>query len=271
MVTGMSGGDARPGLSAGQEQALRGSRFGVRWVAETGSTNDDLLAAVDHGAADGAVLVADHQTSGHGRRGRSWEAPPGSSLLVSILLRPDVDPDRLHLLTTAVGVATAEAVDEEVSVPVGLKWPNDLVVETPAGERKLGGILAEAAWSGPRLDAVVIGLGLNVAWPQAVPEELEGIAVALNHLTDEPLDRGDLLVSLLLRLEAILADPAGAGLLDRWRFLARTLDQEVRIELASGDVVTGRAVDLSDTGRLVVETSAGREEITAGDVHHLRT
>lgn len=266
----MPGGDARPVLSEGQRQALAGTRFGVREVRSTGSTNDDLRAAAADGAPDGVVLVSDHQTSGHGRVGRTWEAPPGSSLLVSILLRPDLAPDRLHLLTTALGVAAAEAVDEEVAVRVGLKWPNDLVVSTPAGERKLGGILAEASWAGDRLDAVVLGLGLNVTWPDELPAELVDLAVALNHLTDEPLDRGDLLVAVLLRLEAILADPEGAALRERWRYLATTLGQRVRVELATGEVVVGTAVDLTEEGRLVVEDHAGRHEITAGDVHHLR-
>jgi BirA family biotin operon repressor/biotin-[acetyl-CoA-carboxylase] ligase len=266
----MQGGDANTGLSPGQEAALRGTRFRVRWVAETGSTNDDLLAAAGEGAADGAVLVADHQHAGHGRRGRSWQARPGSSLLVSILLRPDLAADRLHQLTTAVGVAAAEAIDEEVAVPVGLKWPNDLVAVTPDGERKLGGILAEASWSGSRLDAVVVGLGLNVTWPPTVPDELEGIAVALNHLTGEPLDRGDLLVALLLRLEGILARPSAAGLVERWRHLATTLGREVRVELASGALVEGEAVDLTEAGHLVVQAGDDRVEVIAGDVHHLR-
>ncbi len=266
----MRGRDARTGFSDGQLQALATTRFTVHWVDSTGSTNDDLRAAAADGAPDGSVLLADHQTSGHGRQGRTWEAPPGSSLLVSVLLRPELDPDHLHLLTIAVGVAAAEAVDEELAVAVGLKWPNDLVAATPAGERKLGGILAEATWSGDELDAVVVGLGLNVDWPDPVPDDLAGIAVALNHLTDEDIDRGDLLVALLLRLDAVLVDPERSALLERWAHLATTLGRDVRVELASGDTVVGRATGLTDTGRLVVETADGVEEITAGDVHHLR-
>jgi BirA family biotin operon repressor/biotin-[acetyl-CoA-carboxylase] ligase len=266
----MEGGDTNSGLTNGQEQVLAGTRFRVGWVAETGSTNDDLLAAAADGAPDGTVLVADHQRSGHGRRGRTWEAPVSSSLLVSVLLRPELDPDDLHLLTTAVGVAAAEAVDEELAVTVGLKWPNDLVASTPDGERKLGGILAEAAWAGDRLDAVVVGLGLNVAWPHLVPAELDGIAVALSHLTNEVIDRGDLLVSLLLRLEDILDDPEHAALLERWHHLSTTVGRDVRVELANGVLVVGRATGMTPSGRLVVETDAGVEEITAGDVHHLR-
>jgi BirA family biotin operon repressor/biotin-[acetyl-CoA-carboxylase] ligase len=266
----MQVGNARTGLSAGQRQALDGTRFTVRWVSSTGSTNDDLRSAAADGAPEGTVLVADHQSAGHGRRGRTWEALPGSSLLVSILLRPQMDSEDLHLVTTAVGVAAAEAVDEELAVLVGLKWPNDLVVATPEGERKLGGILAETTWSGPQLDAVVVGLGLNVSWPHPRPAALEGIAVALDHLTTEAVDRGDLLVALLLRLEAILADPEHSALLERWRHLTTTLGREVRVELASGAVIVGTAVALTDRGRLVVETADGPQEVTAGDVHHLR-
>ena len=266
----MDGPGARTGLTEAQRRDLDRTRFRVRWVDVTGSTNDDLRVAAAQEAADGTVLVADHQTSGHGRRGRAWEAPPGSSLLVSLLLRPDLEPDDLHLVTMAVGVAAAEAVDEEVAVPVGLKWPNDLVVDTPDGLRKLCGILAEATWDGDRLAGVVVGLGLNVDWPTPVPAELEGIAVALNHLSNEPIDRADLLVTLLLRLEATLADPEGSALLERWHHLGTTPGQSVRVELASGGVVEGTATGLSPSGHLVVETADGPVEVSAGDVHHVR-
>jgi len=268
----VGGGDANCGLSPAQEAALAATRFRVAWVGETGSTNDDLVAAARQGAPDGTVLVADHQTSGHGRRGRTWEAPARSSLLVSILLRPDLGPDDLHLVTTAVGVAAAEAVTEELAVPVGLKWPNDLLGITATGEeRKLGGILAEAVWDGDRLDAVVVGLGLNVHWPHLVPVELDGIAVALNHLTDEAVDRGDLLVALLLRLEEMVSDLPAAGLQHRWNALTLTIDRDVRVELADGRVVEGVAEGITASGRLLVETDTGDvEEVTAGDVHHLR-
>lgn len=266
----MGGRDARTGLTDGQAVDLAATRFRVEWVGTTGSTNDDLRAAAASGEAEGAVLVADHQATGHGRRGRTWEAPPGSSLLVSVLLRPSLPAEELHLLTTAVGVAAAEAVDELYAVPAGLKWPNDLVAPTPAGERKLGGILAEATWAGDRPDAVVVGLGLNAVWPDELPPELDGIAVTLNHLTDEPVDRGDVLVALLLRLEAILADLPGAVLVERWTHLSTTVGRDVRVELASGAVVVGRATALTPQGHLLVATDEGEVEVSAGDVHHLR-
>jgi BirA family biotin operon repressor/biotin-[acetyl-CoA-carboxylase] ligase len=189
---------------------------------------------------------------------------------VSILLRPRLDPADLHLVTTAVGVAAAAALDEVAGVPVRLKWPNDLVVVTAAGERKLGGILAEAVWSGEHLDAVVVGLGLNVTWPAELPDELADLAVALNHLTDRPVDRSDLLEALLGRLEPLLVDLASDDLIEAWRARSATLGRAVRVELASGEVVEGEAVDLTASGHLLVRTEGGTEEVLAGDVFHLR-
>jgi BirA family biotin operon repressor/biotin-[acetyl-CoA-carboxylase] ligase len=182
-------------------------------------------------------------------------------------------PDELHLVTTAVGVATAETLVDEVLVAAGLKWPNDIIgVTIPAAEeRKLGGILAEAVWSGDRLDAVVVGLGLNVNWPHLVPVDLDGIATALNHLTGADVDREAVLVGILRRLDAILDDPRQADLIERWNAVGLTQHVDVRVELVSGKVVEGIAHGITDNGRLVVETDGGAYvEITAGDVHHLR-
>src|SRR4051812_27340870 len=108
------------------------------------------------GAPEGLAAVADHQTAGRGRLGRAWVAPPGASLLLSVLFRPDLAPERLHLTTAAVALAAAEACEAVAGVLPVLKWPNDLLV----GDRKLAGVLAES-----RLPAVVVGIGLNVNWP----------------------------------------------------------------------------------------------------------
>ncbi len=121
---------------------LVGTRFTeVRWVDETGSTNADLLSAAAEGAGEGLVLVADHQTAGRGRLDRTWEAPPGSSLLVSVLLRPAVTVDDAFLVMSAAGVAAVDACHDVAGLRPGLKWPNDLVVV--AGDRYAG-----ASWAG---------------------------------------------------------------------------------------------------------------------------
>jgi BirA family transcriptional regulator, biotin operon repressor / biotin---[acetyl-CoA-carboxylase] ligase len=261
---------------------LEGTRFAdLRWVAETGSTNDDLLALARTGAAEGTVLVADAQRAGRGRLGRTWQAPPGSSLLVSVLLRPALEPDQAPLVATAVACSAAVACSEATSLSnVGaepsLKWPNDLLVESSMGGRtgKLGGILAESIVEGDRLEAVVVGLGLNVDWPDDLPPELDGIAVAVNHITGELVDREVLLAALLRALESRvdgLGSAAGRQrLLDEYRRRCSTIGSKVRVELAR-ESFTGEAVAISADGHLVVEGDDGvRREVTAGDVVHLR-
>jgi BirA family biotin operon repressor/biotin-[acetyl-CoA-carboxylase] ligase len=289
-------------------QALSGSRFAtVRWVAETGSTNTDAMAHARDGGAEGTVFVADHQTGGRGRAGRVWVAPPGSSLLDSVLLRPPARVAGLSGMT--VGVAMAEAVEQVTGWSPGLKWPNDLVVapvapaSSPAtpgavpadgtsggargpADKKLAGILAEADWpagttaSGgwrePSPDdrlVVVVGCGINVNWPDELPDDLSAIATALNHMVGHEVDRVDLLVAYLRCLEArydrLVADGA-AGLLDEWRRRSATLGRRVRVDLGSHDV-EGIAADVTDEGHLVVDTVEGeRRTFAVGDIVHLR-
>jgi BirA family biotin operon repressor/biotin-[acetyl-CoA-carboxylase] ligase len=257
MVTGMPPERAK--------QALSGTRFEVTWVAETGSTNQDLLAAARDGAPEGAVLVADHQSAGRGRLGRTWEAPPGASLLLSILLRPDLPLDQAHAVTAAVGLSAAYACEAMAGFRPGLKWPNDLVV----GRHKLAGILAESQVRGDRLDAVVVGLGLNVNWPHELPAELADIAVAANHVAGHDVDRENLLFALLRDLERRYADLHEPGGVARLRAAERsasaTIGQRVRVELA-GETFEGTATAITDAGHLVVD---GRE-VTTADVIHLR-
>ena len=269
MVTAMPD----PGATA----ALAATRFtDVRWVADVGSTNADLLAAARAGAPEGRVLVADHQSAGRGRHGRTWSAPPGASLLVSVLLRPVVPLDRLHACAMAVAVAASEACSAVCDADVRLKWPNDLVVEAPGGLRKLAGVLAEAHIQGRQLSAAVVGMGLNVNWPDPLPEELAGRATALNHLCGREVDRLELLVTWLRGLERWYGGIARgqadgwARLRDAYRARCTTIGQAVRVELADGDLV-GTAVDVSEEGHLVVEGEDGWvRPVAVGDVVHLR-
>jgi BirA family biotin operon repressor/biotin-[acetyl-CoA-carboxylase] ligase len=258
---------------------LTGTRFAdVRWFDEVGSTNADLLALAAEGAAEGLVLVADHQTAGRGRLDRTWEALPGSSLLVSVLLRPRLHPDETFLLTNAAAVAAVDACQETAGVRPGVKWPNDLVVV--AGDRhrgrKLGGILAEARMANGRVEAVVVGMGLNVNWPPDLPPELADVAAALNHVVGHEVDREDLLVAWLRHLDARLAALDGAEgrteLDADLRRASATLGRSVRVELPGGRIVEGDAVDLTPGGHLLVAPADGGPvlEVTVGDVVHLR-
>ena len=298
MFTGMVGdGASSDGDRPHGVTKPAGSRFSdVRWVAETGSTNADALALARDGAPEGIVVVADHQTAGRGRRDRTWVAPPGGSLLVSVLLRPPAPV--ADATTMAAALAMAEAVEETTGVVAGLKWPNDLVVD----DRKLAGVLAEADWpAGSAISAgyralpaharavVVVGIGLNVAWPAELPPELEEFAAratALDRLagdgpagTDAAEDRRrGLLAAYLRRLDhrygqlvAGARDGAAlAALRAAWRARSATLGRRVRVDLGTSDI-EGTAVDVTEDGRLVVETADGdRRTLAVGDVVHLR-
>jgi BirA family biotin operon repressor/biotin-[acetyl-CoA-carboxylase] ligase len=244
---------------------LAATRFAdVRVLDEVDSTNRMLLDEARSGAPDGVVVVAEHQRAGRGRLGRTWSAPAGGSLLVSVLVRREVAPERLHLLTMAAGLALADAVRDVAAVEATLKWPNDLLVSG----RKLAGMLAEAdigSDGSPR--AVVVGIGLNVNW-DSIPDELAGLATACNLERGGPVDRGDLLVTFLSGFEERLAHLDGVA--TQYRRRLGTIGRRVRVERADGPVV-GRAVDVDHTGRLLVEVDAGCiVEVAAGDVVHLR-
>ena len=245
----------------------------VRRLAETDSTNRVVLDLARAGEPEGIVVVADHQTAGRGRLGRVWQAPPGASLLVTVLLRPTIAVADAHLVTIAAALAAADACEEVAGVRPALKWPNDLVVEREGATRKLAGLLAESIVQGGRIDAVALGMGLNVQWPSPLPDDLADIATALNLEAGRDVARDDVLTSWL----ACLADryrrltaPRGAeALLAAYRVACSTLGREVRAELA-GETVLGTAADVTREGHLVVDTAEGRRVVTAGDVVHLR-
>jgi BirA family biotin operon repressor/biotin-[acetyl-CoA-carboxylase] ligase len=241
----------------------------VRVVEQTGSTNVDLAKAARAGADEGLVIVAEHQTAAKGRLGRSWTAPARSGLSFSVLLRPvDVDIARWSLLPLLIGVATAVATASVSDVVIGLKWPNDLMI----GERKLAGILAERVDSaaGP---AVVIGIGLNVSLKtEELPVES---ATSLTLANATVTDRDTILRAVLRAIEGEytswrLDGGDSHALLARYRDLCITLGRVVRAELPGDQTIEGDAVDVDPTGSLVIETSAGRRAVSAGDVVHLR-
>lgn len=256
--------------------AVPGTRFAeIRWVAETGSTNRDLLELASEGANEGLVLVADHQTAGRGRLDRKWSAPPGSSLLVSALIKPSLDPSDVFLVTVAAAVAAAEACEAVAGVRPGIKWPNDLVIADggPFEGRKLSGILAESIVGEGRVSAVVLGMGLNVNWPDDLPEELASIAVSLAQLTQVHVDREELLVAWLgcfdRWLTRIETDAGRAELMEVLRSRSATLGRSVRVEMADR-IVTGVAEQITGAGHLLVRSEETGElvEITVGDVVH---
>jgi BirA family biotin operon repressor/biotin-[acetyl-CoA-carboxylase] ligase len=244
-------------------------------VASTGSTNADLLAraAAEPAGPEGQVLVAEEQTAGRGRLGRSWTSVPGEALTFSLLLRPVTVPaDRRGWLPLLTGVAVVSAVRSVSGVDAVLKWPNDVLVD----ERKLAGILAEQA---PDESAVVIGTGLNVATPaQSLPVSPTGLPATSLLAEGAKVSREELLAAVLTEFERRYAafrgdpDPDRTGLLAEYRTLCVTIGKTVRAELPLGRVLTGTAADVDEGGRLLIAERPGEPPvpISAGDVVHVR-
>lgn len=241
----------------------------VEWHEEIDSTNTRASRAAAEGADEGLLVLADAQTAGRGRRRRSWQAPSGTSLLLSLLLRESgrVGPG---LVPLAAGLALAEAAAAHAEpAEVGLSWPNDLLVRDPAaGWRKAAGILVEASG-----EAVVVGVGVNIDWRGVERDALGDIGPAgsLAEACGRHVDRWRLLAGWCGLVGHRLADAAAepARLLDDYRRRCRTLDAAVRAQLPDGMVLVGRAVDIADDGALVLDAGDARHTLRAADVAHL--
>lgn len=238
-------------------------RYSVEVVDRAPSTNALVAERARAGAAEGLVVVAEHQTAGRGRLDRSWHTPARSALTFSVLLRPDAAPDRWPWLPLLTGVAVHDAVGGGVR----LKWPNDVL----HGDLKLAGILVErvATPTGP---AAVVGVGINVS---TTHDELPVPTATSLALAGHERDRTDLLLELLAELDRVYAVWVRAAADDellRSTYTRRcaTVGQLVRVELPSGDSLTGTAVDVDLAGRLVVQSGGTTTVVGAGDVVHVR-
>ncbi len=253
----------RPALQAVRlASALEPDGFEVTVLEETESTNALLADRAREGAPEGTVLVAEMQTSGRGRQGRTWVSPPRAGLTFSVLLRPPQISGWLPLLA---GLSVAVAIGEQTGAKAGVKWPNDVLIEDVVGSArpgKVAGLLAEVTAGG----AVVIGIGLNVTTRAAeLPDER---ATSLTLAGAGPTDRETLLKAILRALArgyaSWRADPA--ALVPAYRAACVTIGRQVRVELPGGEAYEGLATGVDAEGRLLV----GDRAFAAGDVIHLR-
>lgn len=271
--------DTNPG-SSGRGRPKRFPADSRIRVANTGSTNADVMAWVASGQPPGAVLVADHQSAGRGRLARTWEASAGDALLTTFLVDA---PDVSATLPLVLGVAALDVVHARGGTDAGLKWPNDVVV----GSRKLAGILVEAVPVDGAIAGAAAGIGMNLLGiPVASASDSGGSvenAISLRELvgSDDPAIVGveavldDLCDRFDYWLDLVGREPHGQQtFVEAYRERCVSIGQRVRVERIGDDEITGTAVRIDDEGRLLVERSAeaagGIVVVSAGDVHHLR-
>ena len=239
-------------------------RFDVDALAECDSTSSELMRRADRGAPAGTVIVADRQTAGRGRRGRTWLSSPESSLTLSVLWRFPGAATSLSGLSLAVGVALARALEGLGATGVRLKWPNDVLLAADGGFSKLAGILIELS-SDRRGVQTIIGIGLNLQAPTA--EDLLQPAAGLSS-AGVLADRHDVLTAILSELAGILdafAVRGFAGVKAAWQQYHAWQGMAVRI-LGDSDSISGCCLGVDDDGSLLLETASGVERIVSGDV-----
>lgn len=254
-----------PDLVGLADVLLAKTRLGrpLRLLRETGSTNDDAKEGARDGAPHGALWVAETQTSGRGRQGRTWVSPAGENLLFSVLLRIPCPARRVPPLALVCGLAVRDAVAACLPDPsrVLVKWPNDVVVRHGEGWRKIAGILVESAVVGTKVEYIVVGIGLNVH-TRVFPEGLEATSVALE--TERPVSRADLLGDVLERLDHDLEHAAHRGLgLMHGRLVAHDALRGRAVDV-EGALGTGAGIDLD--GRLLVESGGRVVPVASGEV-----
>lgn len=226
------------------------------------STNARAVALARSGAPDGTLVLAEWQHEGRGRLGRRWFSPPGSSLLMSLVLRPCLAPRQAQRATMICSLAAVEAIAQVTGLTAQLKWPNDITV----GDRKLGGVLTELGLEGRQLTYVVVGMGLNVDLDVSALPEIMAPATSLLKELGHRVSRVDLLIAVLREVE-VRYDRLAAGWSphSEWRDHLATLGQRVQVR-SCGSLVEGTAEDVDADGALLVRTDRGElRSVVVGD------
>ena len=260
--------DARRTGGAGMTREQIQSGLGTQWAGqdivyfkEIDSTNRYAKKLAGQGAAHGTMVLADTQTAGRGRRGHSWISPAGSSISMTLILRPDVPPAQVAKISLLTALATANAIRRVTGLDVRIKWPNDIV----AGGRKVCGMLMEMDATPEKVASVVAGVGINVHQTQ-FPEEIAHSASSLDLLAGRRISRADIVRAFLQEYERVwaLGDEA---MMRAYRERSATIGQRVQVIGLNG-TYTGTAQDVTESGSLLVRADEDGEvrEVLAADV-----
>jgi len=234
----------------------------VYFAEEVDSTNIWGKRLAEEGAPHGTLVVADEQTQGRGRRGRSWESPRGTTVSMTLILRPDLEPVRASMLTIVMGLSVAQGLQELLDVPVQIKWPNDAVLNG----HKLCGILTEMSAQIDYINYVVVGTGINVNQTE-VPEDLKEIATSLRMETGHPVNRAEVICAVMKAFarnyQVFMETGDLSGLQDAYNEILANKDRQVRVL----DPFEGVALGINERGELLVKQENGTvSEVYAGEV-----
>jgi BirA family biotin operon repressor/biotin-[acetyl-CoA-carboxylase] ligase len=256
------------------QQAIATGRLGKHpfyWYEAIDSTNARALEMARNGVPDQTVVAAESQNRGRGRLGRAWVSPPGTGLYVSIVLRPQLEPEHLSQMTLMAGVAVCRAIDSEAGIFTRIKWPNDVL----ADGKKIAGILAESTGiSSQRKTAVVLGIGINVETPpEAFPQELRSRAASIFAVTGKIVPKGALLKRLLAEINQLTEALEGGGfakILAEWKGRDATLGKRLNWITTAQQVICGVAMGPDEKGHLHIKDSSGTvHEVVSGDINLL--
>lgn len=235
------------------------------YYKETDSTNLRIKQLGDEGAPHGTLVVADRQTVGRGRRGRVWESPSGNSIYMSILLRPEIEPDKAPMLTLVMACSVAEAIRDCENLNAQIKWPNDIVIDG----KKLVGILTEMSTQIDYINHVTVGVGINVNMTE-FPEEIGKTATSLRLEKGHPVRRAPLIAAVMKRFEenydCFMKTQDLSGIMTQYLSMLVNLDRDVLV-LGAAEPYRAHATGITKTGELIVRREDGTmEEIYAGEV-----
>ncbi len=228
------------------------------------STNNTAKKFVANDAKEGTVIIAEQQTAGRSRKKADWVSPEGG-IYMTIILRPDVTLLEASKLTIVTGVAIAKTLHDEFNIEVGIKWPNDLLI----GNKKICGILTEAVTEKDNLEAVLVGVGIDVnISPEDIPEEIENIATSVQKETDIQFNRAEIIREFFKIFEEFYEEFKNGNfkyIVSEWRRLSSTTGNRVKVYKNSKALIAD-AVGITNNGALIVETDDGKlEKITSGE------
>ncbi len=238
------------------------------YYERVGSTNDIAKQLADAGEPEGTLVIADEQTAGRGRLGRTWVAPPRSSILMTLVLRPSLAPDQSPRVTMAIALGACEAIRTETGLGAQIKWHNDILLN----EKKCAGILSEAGIVGEKLEYVIVGLGVNVNFAAASVKGIPPDATTIADELGKPFPRVRLVQAMLRGIEHFyLRLCGGENLREEWSSRLATLHQHVRAQTPWG-IEEGIAEDIDDDGALLLRRADGSiVRLIAGEVTLTKT